>query len=208
MMSDGGKPSIWEKVKTYSGPFWFLRGVAGTLALMGILAPRLGMEDWEFARAIHAVIVSWNQLMAELGNFLASVLRVPDVSASVVNAAIVFTSLVVPGMIAHYRVEVLSGAKNPLELPTVLGLVLSLVVLTLLFDHSQGLVFSVLRVFFVAMLCFFAWLTAIFLPSFKQALFWTVSALVAVEVAYWLPFVGDYVAAFADQTLGEDRPTD
>lgn len=81
---------------------WWLRGIGGALAVLGIITEFTEIERPTFLRAIHGVLFGWNQLMALVGDYIGLLPYIPELDAQIVNLLVIFWLLYVP-MIMSYN---------------------------------------------------------------------------------------------------------
>jgi len=202
--SDATK-SWWDKAKDFSGPFWIFRGIAGSMALFGIVATNADIKQGELARAIMAILFAWNGLMAWLGSLVGAILGLPPFTAQFVNTVIIIFSLIIPYLYVMIKNEEFFRKRKG-------GLAASVFILQYLLLPGILIPFLIytedIDFFTILMTTCAIFLCSIMSKHYRLSLFYLVSFLIAVQIAYFLPFVGPRLQAFADEQLGPSPLSD
>lgn len=216
-----------DEFKAFFKKFWFLRGFFAGLALLGVVPNYLDLTMWEFARAVHAVAVGWNLIAARIAEPISELLPFIEIDALAVNIAILFFSTAMPAIVVYFREWRRTNVSEEdrsrdrfyefLLFPFMM-ILLPLSIHELLTKDRDflaicepslfctGAHYFGLGMFFVAWGLLFL-VSLRWLDGYGKGVVFLLTCLAAIEVAYFLPFVGDYVVAFADQVLGQDRIT-
>lgn len=208
--TDEEVPSLIEKGARFLKRFWFLRGFVAAFALLGLCSEYLDLTQWEFARVVHALVVSWNEAMGWIGKVLATLFGIPEIDRVFINVALIITSTIIPASYAVYQAPDLNfkrgffGKKG--FYVTVSFLLLSMIGKSWSIKLNDGHDSLPIWMALSAIMCII--IASQYLKSFGRGVLYVISLLLVVEVVYWMPFFGDFLAAFADGVLGADRPAD
>ncbi|MEL6171772.1 MAG: hypothetical protein AAFR02_07130, partial [Pseudomonadota bacterium] len=66
--------------------YWWLRGIVLAFTLSAIVPTFVNLSKYEFLRAFHAVIISWNDALDYIGSVVGALVLFPDLDASAINA--------------------------------------------------------------------------------------------------------------------------
>lgn len=83
--------------------FWFLRGVAGAIALAQLVPQFLDLSRSEFLRAAHALLIAWHSVAASVGELIGRIPFLPPLSAFDVNALLFAAAFGLPSSFALVR---------------------------------------------------------------------------------------------------------
>ena len=95
-------PTFWERLKNTS---WLVRGALGAWPLLAALEAITPFEKIEILRSLHAMILSWNELIIWLGQLIGKIPFVPNLAAWFLNS-LAICSLLVFGNIGYNRSSV------------------------------------------------------------------------------------------------------
>lgn len=95
--------NLWPKSPTW---LWFVRGVAFAISISALV---VGFVEWnvKWFPAFHAMLISWNDAMAWVGEVIGKIPFIPTVPSYVCNAFVLFFSVAIPAAI--YYIKNLAG---------------------------------------------------------------------------------------------------
>ncbi len=209
-MSDAQKPSaesdvfirLYQWAKSALNRFWVFRGFIGTLAILAVLAEYLDLSQWQVARAIHAFFASWNGLMGAIGTWLATVLPIAPLAPATVNVIVIVLSTAIPGVYAMVRSLPNKPPSQAKKRAIVVLWLTPWAYLLAIGYWGAALHIEVLAILLSAPMIF---MSIDLLETYRRGAIYALACLAAIEIVYWLPYVGSYVDAWATGVLGEDR---
>ncbi|NDW34934.1 hypothetical protein [Salipiger sp. PrR007] len=80
---------MWEFIKTSQ----LVRGAVSAMALLTFLSQYLPFAVLDLATLVHQIILRWNDITADVGAFISTLLGAPDIPSEIVNAVIIGLSL-------------------------------------------------------------------------------------------------------------------
>lgn len=198
----------------------FTRGPLGLMALLGLSAQVFDYSRHPVVRALHAVIVDWNNLMGWLGSWIA--LPLPfSLGPGDMNALALTVALFLPPFIMVISRVVSKASRLPVSmrvvafpLIAVIAAIVPLAVwLAVGFAASGGIavdgVSRWLRYSFIGLCIGYLALMPVYvakgfrqMPWFRRGIITSLTALALVEVAYFSPVIGDALHGYADRVLG------
>lgn len=207
---------VKNKWKAWVARFWWLRGVAAAIAVAGLVPEYMDLSRFEFLRAFHAFVVSWNDFMGNVGRVVGEFLSIPSIPALYLNGLVLFFSISVPLLFACNRSFSIKKKEKPetselgeltFEMNRVCQLqMIFYAVPILLFSPIEHAYLSsvfvlLIELFFVAVCVFYFGLALVLLKGFGRGLFTVTSFVIALEVMYLLNVGGGIVNAWACETL-------
>lgn len=204
----------WTRVAKLLWLNTFVRGFVGALSAITLLADVVGLESYEAARAIHALVVGWSAVTHQIGQLIGQLPFIPDLSAGTVNTIFFMGAVTVPALFGIRKfMEPLSMPGMPKWMlwtinwvaPVMLGytFVFGTVVFqggdpaslqlkqpvpvhdSLLPFISEGQRLSLFAISIVMQFVIAAWL-----KPFRMGLLTFAGVIAAVELLYFAPFVG------------------
>ena len=215
----------------------FTRGPIATLAILGLISQFVDFSRFPAVRAVHAVVVSWNDLMADFADAIP--INLPfELSAYHLNLFTIWLVLILPASViwsaTTKREQIKSWIQNRKSLLEYIPMPGWVILYFLSFIPLLKEAFFVLAVSagYVALIWllqnspefawqFLLWAIAILVlvyfyviytvmagmkrsPPFRHGLIFAATSILAIEVMYFSPVVGEYLDAFADSKLGPD----
>ena len=92
---------VW---KAWIQRFWWLRGVVTAVTLAALVPNFVNLSRYEFLRAFHAVIVSWNVLTTKIGQLIGKIPYLPEISGEMVSTLAFTLSICVPSLFAWFKI--------------------------------------------------------------------------------------------------------
>lgn len=184
---------------------WVVRGMLCAISIIAVVVPQfLSLSRYEFLRAIHVVIVGWNEIASRVGRVIGEIPYIPDLSAEVINLIVFLFSFCVPLMITDYRYlpPDFTGIRRFIHASA--GATIPLIAFTaIITDDFFGVSGLIVRLFFLVALAYHLWVICVGLPSFRKGLQFLVGALVVFELLYVVnaPWFTDGVNALACDVL-------
>lgn len=216
----------WKRVAKF---FWlntFVRGFFGALSAITLFADVIGLESYEAARAIHALIAGWSVVTHQIGALIGQLPFIPDLSAGTVNTIVFMGTVTIPALFGIRKfMDPLSLPGLPKKLlwtinwaaPFMLGYIF--VFGTIVFQGgdpaalhlnqpvpvSESLLPFIsegqrLSLFFISVVMQFV--IAGWLKPFRMGLLAFAGVIAAAELLYFAPLVGPQVRAWTDGVLG------
>lgn len=207
--------------------FWFLRGVAGAIALAQLVPEFMDLSRYEFLRAAQAVIIAWDSVASRMGQLIGTLPFLPQLTAFHVNAAIFTAAFGVPAAYVVLRRGASDAPRRPrrsirsLAAAAILfasvmayafvgSVHVRMRIVDLMIDGSQreanlaGLIFLlvVAAMFVVALL-----VALVSLKGYARGLVLILSFILTLQVLYYLdaPYLADWIDGWADRQLpGQD----
>ncbi|QUS54515.1 hypothetical protein [Pseudovibrio brasiliensis] len=81
--------TTWQK-------FWWIRGFLAPLLLLPATSMLFGFEQRKITFVFHALVTGWNDLLGDLGTWLAARLPIPNVDAALINTITIASLFVIP----------------------------------------------------------------------------------------------------------------
>ena len=79
---------LGDKWKAWGKRFWWLRGALAAMAVAAAVPNVTDLSRFELLRAFHALVVSWNDVMAAIGGWIGKLPFVPRISAEIINSVV------------------------------------------------------------------------------------------------------------------------
>jgi len=109
------KPNPLSKTwQTLQKTNWFMRGALGAFPILAFFEQIFPLDKVEILRALHAIVLSWNELVGRIGAIIGKLPLVPELPVWLMNGLAIY-SLLVLGNIGHRRSAVYWPNKFPLR---------------------------------------------------------------------------------------------
>ncbi|MEM6899418.1 MAG: hypothetical protein AAF583_06585 [Pseudomonadota bacterium] len=203
----------------------FVRGLAGSFAFISLFSEIVGLENYETARAINAMIIGWDWVAGQIGSAIGFIPFVPEVDVITVNIIVFMTSVTIPSLFGTYEmVQPIWSARNKDEffmtmvLPPLMGLGLAYLFLVgpymyftgnfewlksdvphLFADSTLMHVLSQSQYYaYIGMSLLLPFQVAMLVKPYRHAVLLVSGCLFTVQSLYFAPMIGDVIRQFAD----------
>ncbi|RYY97632.1 MAG: hypothetical protein EON61_20100 [Alphaproteobacteria bacterium] len=208
----------------------FVRGFVGGMSALTLFADVIGLQSYEAAHVIHALVVGWSEVARQIGELIGLIPFLPPLSAGVVNTIVFMGTVTIPALFGIRKFW------SPVDLPDrprwlryvtnwLLPLLLGYLFIfgTIVFQGAD--IFSLtlkqpvpvsstilqfisegqrLSIFFLCVVMQFV--IACWLSAFRKGALTLVGLLLAAELLYFAPIAGPFVKTWADGILNAGVP--
>ncbi|NQY41351.1 MAG: hypothetical protein HRT80_14760 [Henriciella sp.] len=191
--------------------FAVVRGFIGALSLLSLLATILDIDASEFSRVVFAVLTLWQSFTSYIADSIGLFPFIPEFSSHQINALVFCSVVSVPGVLGIYDIYI---GDDQLSLERVL------ITFALGFISFAGpfLVFTAFLnpaevaktnlsdldvIVFATCLSGIPLIGALVVKGFREGVLYLIGVLLALQVLYFAPVVGEALQSWSDQVLSQ-----
>jgi hypothetical protein len=200
---------------TWSGwveRFWFVRGVAAAVLLVGLVPEFTSLTRFEFLKGAYALVVGWRHVAAWVGSLIGLLPVIPELDPETVGALLFTASVGAPSCYYMWQSrwpQRALGMSHQSLLPPLLLAWHFLIYRDLAkadpaeWDWNTGETF--LLFLFLASFAVTVWK----LPGYGRGVVVVLSFIVTLQLLYWLntPWFADTISSLADGATERAPPT-
>lgn len=192
--------------------FAIVRGFVGALSILTLLASILGIQVAEFGRVVFAIFTVWQSITSVFANIVSSFPFIPVISSYQVNALVFCSVVSVPGTMGLFDIFTYGQEKKlkrqlmSVALPYI-SFVGPFLAFTLFLNPNAiaettltSIESAVLATSFIGI----PLIGAFIMRGFRIGALYLVGSLLAVQLLYYAPVVGEGLEVWTDQILSQD----
>ena len=215
-----------KKIRIILSTNSLVRGFVGTFALISLVSEFVGLENYEIAKALNAIVIGWDLIAVRIGQFITFLLPfIPELNATAINTLAFLASVSIPslfGVMEMFMPIVRSGKE---ELSLTLRFITPLLIFCLFYIFIVGPVLyftgnlewlretaplaqSNSKMFnhlsdmhyishLFIMLVMPFWV-ALLVKPYRIGAFFVLGGILMVEALYYAPITSKYIVSFSD----------